>query len=72
MRQPTVGCVSDVLVLVRGQRSRLVQHGLAHADLPDVVHPPADLDLLDRVGAQANGARDRDGSCSRGSEWPWV
>ena len=35
----------DVLVLLGRQSLGLVQHRLAHADLADVVHVPAELDL---------------------------
>src|SRR5258708_7502923 len=47
----------DVLVLLWGQRSGLVQHRFADADLADVVNVPAELDLPDEIRADAQLAR---------------
>ena len=48
----------DVLVLLVGQRARLVQHLLAHADLADVMHVPTELDLGDGALVQPDLARE--------------
>ena len=46
------GVRHDVLVLFGRQSVGLVEHRLAHADLADVVHVPAELDLPKRLRRQ--------------------
>src|SRR6185503_3298109 len=47
----------DVLVLLVRERTWLVEHRLAHADLPDVVHMSAKLDLTHHLVVEPERAR---------------
>jgi hypothetical protein len=47
----------DLLELLGGQAAGLLQDGLGHADLADVVQQPGHVDLLDVAVAQADLAR---------------
>jgi hypothetical protein len=44
----------DVLVLLVGERPGLVEHRLAHADLADVVHVPAQLHWRTASGSSSS------------------
>jgi hypothetical protein len=52
--------------LRRREGPGLAQHGVGHADLPDVVQEPGDPDLLDAVAAQAERRGDRRGVARHG------
>ncbi len=58
-RRPELGVVRELVFFVRGRGAGLLQHAVGDRDLPEVVKPAGELELLDLLVVDLELPRDR-------------